>query len=350
VTTIDQHLEEFMTYLAAERSERTLRIYHNDLIGNYRRGPERGFLQYVKSRDLKSPAAFDKLMLRSYTGWLLKVGASKSDIARRISAIRSFYRYLKREGVIEEIPFARSSKRAGLIKLDERLPQFLSVDDVIRLIETPDLAKPQGQRDRAFLELLYASGMRISEIIGLRLGQINMDSGEVRVIGKGNRQREVLIGVPARLALRNYFNWGRQELLQGRRQDAVFVTQRGTALTARLAQRLVHTYALRAGIEKSVHPHLLRHSFATHLLDGGADLRVVQELLGHASLETTQIYTHVSTERARQVYHDAHPLGDGAAFHRRDDDEDDDNQSDDSDDDNNNNDDDGDDGVPVKAK
>ena len=306
-----------MAYLAAERSERTLRIYRNDLIGNTQRGPERGFLQYVESRGLKSPADFDKLMLRSYTGWLLKVGASKTDIARRISAVRSFYRFLKREDVIEEIPFARSSKRAGLIKLDARLPEFLSVEDLVRLIEAPDLAKPQGQRDRAFLELLYATGMRIGEIVSLRLERIDLDSGEVRVRGKGNREREVLFGVPARLALRNYLNWGRPELLQGRQQNAVFVTQRGTALTARLAQRLVHNYALKAGIKKSVHPHLLRHSFATHLLNGGADLRVVQELLGHASLVTTQIYTHVSEEHAQRVYHDAHPLGDGAAYQRR---------------------------------
>jgi len=312
-----EHLERFMEYLAAERSERTRRIYRNDLIGNYRRGPERGFLQYTQRRGVDSPADFDKLMLRGYTGWLHKVKAEKSDIARRLSAVRSFYRFLKREGVIEEVPFARSSKRAGLVKVDRRLPQFLTVDEVVRVIQTPGPAKPQGQRDRAFMELLYASGMRVSEIVGLNLTQVDLDNGEVRVRGKGNRERVVLVGGPARTALRNYINWGRRELLQYRRQDALFVTRRATAVTARLAQSLVRTYARRAGIEKPVHPHLLRHSFATHMLDGGADLRVVQELLGHASLETTQIYTHVSTERARQVYHDAHPLGDGEAFQRR---------------------------------
>ncbi len=311
-------LERFMQYLAVERSQRTLQIYRNDLVGNRWRGPERGFLQYVTHRKLTRPEKFSRLMLREYTGWLLGRGVSKPSIARRLSAVRSFYRFLKREGVIEEIPFIRASKRRDtLIKLDKRLPQYISVDDAIRLLETPDAGTPRGQRDRAFLELLYASGMRVSEITSLRLSQIDLASGEVRVCGKGDKERVVLIGAPAILALKNYIGWGRADLLGGRRGDAVFVTGRGPTLTPRQAQRLVSGYAKKAGLERSVHPHLIRHSFATHLLDGDADLRVVQELLGHTSLQSTQIYAHVSEERARRVYHDAHPLGDGAAFQRR---------------------------------
>jgi len=178
----------------------------------------------------------------------------------------------------------------------------------VRLLETPDLAKPQGIRDRALLELLYAAGLRVSELENLNLEQLNMETNEIRVWGKGSKERVVLIGAPAAQALNNYLADNRPVLMGKQKTNAVFLNQYGGRLPARRIQKILDRCARKAGIEKRVHPHILRHTFATHLLDGGADLRVVQELLGHAQLATTQVYTHVSQSQARKVYQSAHPM------------------------------------------
>ena len=193
-------------------------------------------------------------------------------------------------------------------KLDKRLPSFLTQDDVRRLLEAPDLSTPQGQRDRALLELLYASGLRVSELVRLDLEQINLDTREIRVWGKGAKERVVLMGKPAAEAVATYIHEGRPKLLGEKRSTALLVNRYGGRLNERRVQRILEKYAGVAGIGKRVHPHMLRHTFATHLLDGGADLRVVQELLGHAALSSTQIYTHVTKSQARKVYLSAHPL------------------------------------------
>jgi integrase/recombinase XerC len=179
---------------------------------------------------------------------------------------------------------------------------------VERLLNAPDLSTPKGQRDRALLELLYASGLRVSELVRLDLGEINLDTGEIRVWGKGSKERMVLMGKPASEAVRNYLEQGRPKLLGEKKTNALFLNRYGQRLPERRVQKMLEDYAKKAGIEKRVHPHILRHTFATHLLDGGADLRVVQELLGHAQLSSTQIYTHVTKGQARKVYLSAHPM------------------------------------------
>jgi integrase/recombinase XerC len=247
----------------------------------------------------------DKQVLRDYLAYLAEQGIAKASIARKLSAIRSFYRYLVREGILAKNPLEQTASP----KLDRRLPSFLTVEEMVRLLKAPDLTTPQGQRDRALIELFYAAGLRVSELVNLNLEQVNIDTREIRVWGKGSKERMVLMGEPAARALTNYIGQGRPRL-QGEKGDrgALFLNNRGRRLTERMVQKILSKYARLAGINKRVYPHLLRHTFATHLLDGGADLRVVQELLGHANLATTQIYTHVTQSQARKVYLSAHPM------------------------------------------
>jgi len=286
---------KYIDYLQAERnmSGYTVRNYSRDL---------RDFFDFVMGRGITSLKDVDKRVLRSYLSQLTAEGRAKSGIARRLSAIRSFYRYLLREEMITASPAATTTSP----KLDRRLPAFLTVDEAKRLVESPDLSKPQGQRDRALLELLYASGLRVSELVNMNVEQLNLATNEIRVWGKGSKERVVLIGAPAAHALSTYIQQGRRELLGERRNNALFVNRYGGRLPARTVQKILEKYA--RNINKKVHPHMLRHTFATHLLDGGADLKVVQELLGHADLSSTQIYTHVTQSRARKIYLSAHPM------------------------------------------
>jgi len=297
---------KYINYLEAEKgvSPYTVRNYSNDLLGNRKRGAERGFFQFLRLKKISSLEEVDKRILRDYMSWMMDQGVVKPSIARKLSAIRSFYRYLMREGVISSNPLEKASSP----KLDKRLPSFLTVEETVRLLEVPDLAKPQGQRDRALLELLYASGLRVSELVSLDLEQVNLNTNEIRVRGKGSKERMVLIGEPAAQALNTYLGRGRPELLGKKRSSAVFLNRYGGRLPTRRVQKILGKYASAANIDKRVHPHLLRHTFATHLLDGGADLRVVQELLGHAQLSSTQIYTHVTQSQARKIYLSAHPM------------------------------------------
>ncbi len=296
----------YINYLEAERnaSPYTVRNYTTDLLGNYSRGTEKGFFQFLRLKRIVSLEKVDKNTLRDYTSWLMGQGVARTSIARKLSAIRSFYRYLQREEILATDP----SEKASAPKLDRRLPDFLTPDEITRLLESPDTTSPTGQRDRALLELLYASGIRVSELVKLDLEQIDLDSREIRVWGKGAKERVVLMGIPAANALINYLEHGRRQLLAQGKSRALFLNRYGARLTERSVQSLLAEYAHTAKIEKRVHPHMLRHTFATHLLDGGADLRVVQELLGHASLSSTQIYTHVSQSQAKKVYLSAHPL------------------------------------------
>jgi integrase/recombinase XerC len=288
---------KYINYLEAERnvSPYTVRNYTTDLLH---------FFQFLKNKGVDSLKEVDKHILRDYLSYVMEQGFVKASIARKLSAIRSFYRYLLREEIISTNPVATASSP----KLDKRLPSFLTIDEVERLLEAPDSSKPQGQRDRALMELLYASGLRVSELVSLNLEQINLDSCEIRVWGKGSKERMVLMGKPAARALSDYLSQGRPRLLGKKRSSALFLNPDGGRLSERRVQRILGKYANIAGIDRRVHPHMLRHTFATHLLDGGADLRVVQELLGHASLSSTQIYTHVTQSQARKVYLSAHPM------------------------------------------
>jgi integrase/recombinase XerC len=303
---IQDALNEYEKYLEAERglSPYTMRNYRMDLIGNYARGAEKGFFQFLEMKHINSLTEVDKKVIRDYMSWLMMQGVVKNSIARKLSAVRSLYRYLVREEKVSSNPLEKASSP----KLDRRLPSFLTVEETVRLLEAPDLSTPQGIRDRALLELLYAAGLRVSELENLNLEQLNMETSEIRVWGKGSKERVVLIGAPAASALNNYLTRSRPALLAKRKIDAVFLNKYGGRLPARRIQKILDRYAQKASIEKKVHPHILRHTFATHLLDGGADLRVVQELLGHAQLATTQVYTHVSQSQARKVYQSAHPM------------------------------------------
>ena len=287
---------KYISYLTAERnaSPYTVRNYTHDLLD---------FFGYLKGREITSLNEVDKQVLRGYLSHLVKDGFAKVSISRKLSAIRSFYRYLLREKLVATSPVATTSSP----KLDKRLPDFLTPTETVRLLEAPDLATPQGLRDHALMELLYASGLRVSELVSLDLDQVNLDSGEIRVWGKGAKERVVLMGKPAARALGAYLSQGRPRLLT-KNNNALLISRDGGRLTERSIQRILAKYARVAGIKKRVHPHMLRHTFATHLLDGGADLRVVQELLGHANLVSTQIYTHVTKGQAKKVYLSAHPL------------------------------------------
>jgi tyrosine recombinase XerC len=286
---------KYIDYLQAERnaSPYTVRNYTDALLE---------FFEFVRGQEIQSLKDVNKQTLRGYLSYLMAQGKAKSSIARRLSAIRTFYRFLMREELVAASPAATTASP----RLDRRLPSFLTVEEAKRLVESPDLSKPQGQRDRALLELLYASGLRISELVNMNVEQVNLATNEIRVWGKGAKERVVLIGVPAARALNDYMSRGRPELLGGKKSNALFVNRYGGRLPARRVQKLLEKYAM--AIDKKVHPHMLRHTFATHLLDGGADLKVVQELLGHADLSSTQIYTHVTQSRARKIYLSAHPM------------------------------------------
>ncbi len=288
----------YIAFLEAEKnaSAYTVRNYTNDL---------QEFFRYAADQGLDTLRKVDKQTLRSYLAYLIQHGYAKTSIARRLSAIRSFYRFLMREQLISVSPAATTVSP----KLDKRLPVFLTVEEAKRLVESPDLSKPQGQRDRALMELLYASGLRVSELVNMNVDQINLATNEIRVWGKGAKERIVLIGGPAAQALETYINHGRKELLADKKNSALFVNRYGKRIIVRRVQKIISKYA--RVIHKNVHPHTLRHTFATHLLDGGADLKVVQELLGHSDLSSTQIYTHVTQNRARKIYLSAHPMARG---------------------------------------
>ncbi|UCG54142.1 MAG: tyrosine recombinase XerC [Dehalococcoidia bacterium] len=298
--------DRYINYLQIERnaSPYTIRNYSNDLLGNYKRGSGKGFFQFLRLREINSIDRVDKNVLRDYLSYLIEQGVAKGSITRKLSAIRSFYRYLLREGILNSNPIEQASSP----RRERRLPSFLTIEETVNLLKAPDLRTPQGLRHRCLMELIYAAGLRVSELVKLNLIQLNLDTYEIRVLGKGSKERIVLIGEPAAKALSDYLDNGRSLLLGKKINNDLFINNRGDRLSERMVQKILNKYANRAGIDKRVHPHLLRHTFATHLLDGGADLRVVQELLGHSNLSTTQIYTHVTQGRARKVYLSAHPM------------------------------------------
>jgi site-specific recombinase XerD len=238
--------------------------------------------------------------LRRYLAVLLGEGVAEASVRRKVSTVRSFYRWLRSEALLEVDPFfGVTGPKAG-----RRLPHVLAASDIDRLIAAVDGDQPAGLRDRAMLELLYAAGLRVSEVVALDVAQVDVRDQTVRVLGKGKKERIGVFGDVAAKALATYLRSGRPELASAK-ESALFLNRSGGRLTARSVQMTVRKYATKAGLPRAVHPHMLRHSFATHLLDGGADLRVVQELLGHESPNTTQVYTHVTEARKRQVMEEA---------------------------------------------
>lgn len=291
--TAEAFLEAYLRELSAVggRSPYTIRNYRND-IGD--------FFRWCGDRKL-DPLETNRQLFREYLGEVKERGIVAASITRRTSTVHGFYKYLLQEHATgRDLLFG-----VALPKRPKRLPKVLDPSLLDALLSAPDPSTPQGLRDRAMLEMLYGGGLRISELVSLEMRQVDLGDGATIVHGKGAKERMVLFGEPAMLALEAYLAAGRPLLAvaaTGRHADnALFLNRFGRRLTARSVQSLIKRHALAAGISVDVHPHLLRHSFATHLLDGGADLRIVQDLLGHSSANTTQIYTHVSQARQAQV-------------------------------------------------
>ena len=284
---LDAYLRELRAM--GNRSPYTLRNYRSD-IGH--------FLAWCDGNG-HEPLAIDRPRFRAYLGELRAAGIAPASITRRTSTIHGFYRYLEREGATDrDLLYGVTPPRKP-----KKLPRILEPHVIRALLEAPDTSEAGGLRDRAILELLYGAGVRISELIGLDTAHLSLDDGAAIVHGKGSRERVILFGRPARDALAAYLRDGRGALAaEAPTPDpALFLNRWGKRLSARSVQKLIKKHATAAGITEDLHPHLLRHTFATHLLDGGADLRIVQELLGHSSASTTQIYTHVSQARQAEV-------------------------------------------------
>jgi integrase/recombinase XerD len=245
----------------------------------------------------------DTEKLRGYLDHLYRRGLDSRSVARHLSTIRNFYQFMLRERVIEQDP----CEHLRAPRQWQKLPKLLSLSQIEKLIEAPDTSRPTGLRDRAMLELLYATGLRVSELCRLLFSDLHADTGLVRTLGKGGKQRIVPVGRPALVAVENYIELGRQTLLKGRSSRYLFVTGRGGPMTRQAFWALLSVHGRKAGIFRGLTPHVLRHSFATHMLDRGADLRSVQILLGHADISTTQIYTHVTRSRLRETVEKHHP-------------------------------------------
>ncbi len=298
--TLEQGLAEFLTHLGLEKnaSDKTVKSYREDLTQA---------LSFARERVKKGhvdPEDWNTRLLRAFVAWLHEKSYAKSTIARRLAAVRSFGKYLCRQGVLKENP----AKSLRAPRQDKLLPHFLTLADIQKLLTAPSDADWAGRRDRAILETLYSAGIRVSELVGLDLLDSDLSDGVVTVRGKGKKERLALLGPQAVAAINGWLP-DRSAMLAKAKKDAtaVFLNKSGTRLNVRSIGRLLAKYLKIAGLDPRTSPHTLRHSFATHLLDAGADIRGVQELLGHKSLSTTQVYTHVTTRRLQDSYNKAHP-------------------------------------------
>lgn len=300
--TLDPSIEGFRTSLMHEKnaSSHTVKNYVLDLAE---------FHDYLKKcqSDLLSQGKMDlekisPLVLRSYLSILFQKLSSVS-IARKLSTLRSFFRYWQKQGKISQNPAAVLHSP----KLPKQLPKFLNVDEIFALLDSKLADGFNARREKSILELFYSCGLRVSELVSLNVGQIDVENRLLRVLGKGNKERIVPVGQKALDALAHYLEVRRQQVKEDKNEEALFLNNRGGRLTVRSIQRLVDSAIKRCGISKKISPHVLRHTFATHLLGAGADLRSIQELLGHVSLSTTQKYTHVNLDQLMKVYDKAHP-------------------------------------------
>ncbi|MEQ8768737.1 MAG: tyrosine recombinase XerC [Planctomycetota bacterium] len=296
---LDEHIDRFIDHLIHRRrfSEHSVRAYATDL---------QGFLRFAGEHEVVKVADVDRSLLRSYLGGLREEGYADSTIARRLASLRSFFKYLIRGGELTHDPLTliRSPRR------EKQLPHVLVPRDVVALIDSIQGNDLWGRRDRAMMEVLYGGGLRVSELVGLNEEDLDLTDGVARVRGKGRRERLTPLGSFASRSLAEYLTQRLRRFPPDRSAGvAVFVNRRGDRLTDRGVRKILDKIVLKSGLRDHISPHTLRHSFATHLVDGGAHLRAVQELLGHQRLSTTQIYTHVSKERHREVYERAHPRG-----------------------------------------
>ena len=289
-------IERFLRYLDVERdvSPHTLKGYREDL---------ESLAVYLSDDSGKPPApgGIDPLDLRQYISDLHEAGYARTSISRRLASLRSFFRFAQREGIVDSNP----AKPLRNPRKQRQLPHFMTSDEVERLLRAPDSHQRMGAQDLAILETMYSTGVRVSELVGLNLADVELDEGVARVRGKGRRERYAPLGSFAVGAIRRWLEHRHEEKLE--RDDAIFVNRLGSRLSTRSVGRMLEKYLARAGLARRTPPHTLRHSFATHLLDRGADIRSVQELLGHRSLVTTQVYTHLTTATLRKAYEKAHP-------------------------------------------
>ncbi|MDG2206715.1 MAG: tyrosine recombinase XerC [Pirellulales bacterium] len=292
-------IESFIEYLRVERnaSNLTIKSYEEDLIALVL------YFEETEGREVEL-SEVTTLELRRFVAELQQAGYAKSTISRKLACLRSFFRFAMREGWVEaNIAKPLRNPRAG-----RKLPHFLSAEEIARLLESPPSTNASGVRDRAILETMYSAGLRVSELVGLSIEDIDFTSGLVRVRGKGRKERLSPLGSYAQKAIKDWLSQREPNPKATKEHaSAVFLNRFGNRLTSRSVGRMLEKYLKQCGLDQRTSPHTLRHSFATHLLDRGADIRSVQELLGHKSLITTQIYTHVSTERLREVYESAHP-------------------------------------------
>jgi integrase/recombinase XerD len=298
LTPIDSLIDQYLNYLLVEKglSKKTLESYSRDLAR---------YVAFMLENGVALISESDTSLVLKHLIALRDAGLGARSRARHLVSIRGFYRFLVQEGIIRQDP----TRRVELPKTGLKLPDVLSVEEVQQLLDTPDPKTPLGARDAAMIELLYAAGLRVSELINLKQQDINLEAGFVRVFGKGSKERIVPIGNYARQTITHYTETSRKKLLKNSISAWLFVARAGRPMTRQGFWKLLRRYALKSGLKKKITPHSLRHSFATHLLEGGADLRAVQVMLGHVDISTTQIYTHVAREHLKQMHAKYHPRG-----------------------------------------
>ena len=287
---MEKYIKDFERYLKNERKypENTITSYLNDLY-NYK--------QYIHDK-LLNYKIINKDEIREYLKYLDKEKKSKSSISRELSALRNFYTFLLHNNIVDNNPF----KNIKNPKKDKKLPNFLQTDELQNIFDSIDMSNPLGIRNRLIIELLYATGIRVSELTSLKLNDIDIHNKEIRITGKGNKERIVYFGDYAKKYLSLYIDEARYELLNGNTSNYLLINNKGSELTSRGVELIVNEVVKKAALKHNISPHVLRHTFATDMLNNGADLKSVQELLGHESLSTTQIYTHITNERLRSVY------------------------------------------------
>jgi len=293
---MDELLNSFLDYLSVERglAKNTISSYRKDLLY---------YLDFLKSCKVNNLNNTTKDHIMNFMIRQKGRGLSVNSIARSIAAIRMFYRFLQQEGIISSDPTALLDSP----RLWKKIPEALTLNEVEALLSAPNLKERQGIRDRAILEVMYATGMRVSEVAGLKIDNINRDIGFVRCTGKGNKERIIPLGKKAIASLNRYLEQLRPQLLKGRESNYVFLNRFGHAISRQSLWKIIKKYAQIARIKKPIKPHIIRHSFATHLLERGADLRSVQEMLGHSNISTTQIYTHINRDRLKSIHKKFHP-------------------------------------------
>ena len=295
---VDECIERYLAYLTVEKglASNTREAYGRDLLR---------FAAFFREAGFHHWADADPAVILQYLIDLRRLGLESRSRARHLVSLRGFFRFLRTEGMIPTDP----TRLIDLPKSGRHLPGVIPIEEIQRLLAAPDREQPRGERDAAMLELLYAAGLRVSELVALDLQHLNLEAGFVRVFGKGSKERIVPIGRQAQSALQAYLANGRPQLMRQRVGPHVFVARQGRPMSRQGFWKLIKKYARQAGLRADISPHMLRHSFASHLLEGGADLRAVQIMLGHADIATTQIYTHVTAERLKAVHRRYHPRG-----------------------------------------